>query len=153
MVSQPKPEGSKEMITVIEGQLIAILQQLSQVCQSTMVPHQVRFGPTPKRSGYNFLVPNPSRKQLISWGNYRTRGSRKYGKNRPCAIVYVDASLLNNNDPVYIRYYAFNAQYGRPNRGQVEIAICQIGDSDYALALRALTEAARNLLSGTRYNW
>jgi hypothetical protein len=146
-------EGGKEMSQVLQNQLVGIMQKLAADCQSAIAPRQVKFTQTPGQSEYHFLVPNPSRKQLIAWGNYRTRRSSKYGKNQPCAIVAADACLLNYKDPVYIKYYIPKAQWSQPNRGEVHIAVCQIGDSDYALALRVLTEAARNLLFGIRYPW
>ena len=136
----------------IRANFLNILEQLGQDCQQA-IGHPVNFGLTPGGTTHHYMVPNPSKKQLIAWGGYRTSGAFKYGKNRPCAVVAVDASLLRYSDPAYVGYYIPRAQWGRHNRGEVHIAICQIGDADYALALGALTEAAESLLSGTRYRW
>jgi len=138
------------MNQAIQNQLVGIMQNLQQNCQSAIKLHAVILAPTSGQSGYHFMVPKSSGKQLIAWGavlNY----SRKFGINNPCVRISLDASLLNKKDPVYIKHYNPDGMYGRG--GEVQLAVCKIGSSDYKLAERALIEAARNLLSGTRYNW
>ena len=139
------------MSQTVRAYLDSVLEKLAQECDQA-IGQQVEVKATSGGSGYRFVVPNASGKENIAWGACRTRHSRVRGKHRPCAIVYLDACLLCYKDPDYIKYYC-DGQYGQRDRGQVEIAICQIGDADYSLALRALIEAARNLLSGTRYAW
>jgi DNA-directed RNA polymerase subunit RPC12/RpoP len=150
--NKPKWKGEKEMLQQISYQLYGVLMELSAACGSAIKPHQVIFESTREESKYHFRVPNPSRKQIIGWGNLRLSRSAKFGKNQPCATVSVYAALLNDQDPEYKENYYSNANYGRLP-GLIQIATCQVRDNDYKLALRALTEASKNLVAGKRYKW
>lgn len=150
--NKPKWKGDKEMTQSMFNQLYPILVDLSADCQHSIEPNQVILELTKEGSRYHFRVPNSSRKQIIGFGNFRLSRSDKFNKNQPCAIVSISAVLLNDQDPQYIKNHHSNASYGRPH-GEVAVAVCQVGDNDYKLALKALIEAANNLLSGKTYKW
>lgn len=140
------------MIQSIFNHLYEILADLSAGCQSAIKPHQVILELTEKEPKYHFRVPNSSRKQIIAWGSLRLSQSGKFGKDEPCVIVSVDAILLDDTEAIYIKHYHPDAHYGR-DVGEVQVAVCQVGGNDYKLALKALTEASLNLISGKRYKW
>ena len=132
--------------------LESILRKLAQECQQA-IGARVDFDRTPGKSEYHFVIPDSSPKKRIAGGGYNVRHSRRHDKQQPCAIVAVDACLLDDTDTEYIGRYFCKANRGGDNRGEVHVATCRIGDSDYVVARTALIEAATNLLSGKRYPW
>ena len=140
------------MNQAIRADLENILRRLAEEWQHAIgVP--VKYTATPEGAEHRFMVPDALGKKRIGGGRCYVRRSLSHGKDRPCAIVGVDASLLNDTNHAYVGRYKERAHWGQSSRGEVHIAVCRIGDSDFQLALTALVEAARNLLSGTRYNW
>lgn len=144
-------EGGEDMNQAIRHRLVGILDSLARSWQNAVAPCNARFELTPRQYGYRYVVPDRPGKQGIAFADYFVRCSPTHNKNEPCAIIAVDASLLNDKDAAYKLSYFPKANWG--NTGEVHIAVCRIGDSDYRLALRALVEATRSLLSGTRYTW
>jgi len=135
----------------VQQQLIAILDRLSRDCQMAINPSQCILEPTKKK--HHFRVPNPSAKQVIAWGNLRSTHSTTFGSDGPCVIVGVDALLLNNKDPEYVSHHNKNAKYKMDGDGLVQIPVVLAGSKNYQLALRALIESSRNLISVKRYSW
>lgn len=140
------------MNQTVRHSLEHILEKLAQECEGQM-GRPVKCELTPKGREWSFMIPNSSRKQRIAGGGVNSRHSLSHGKDRPCAIVAVQASLLNHTHSAYVVRYIADTQWGRQGRGEVHIAVCRIGDSDYGLALKSLTEAATNLLVGRRFPW
>jgi len=125
--------------------LLRIMEHLAADCENAITPNKVVLESTEEGSKHHFKIKNPSRKKVVAWGNMRMSKSDKFSKDEPCVIIGVDASLLNMGDANYMEHYQVNANYGR-RIGLVQVALSETECPEYKLILKALIEAANNIL-------
>jgi hypothetical protein len=128
--------------------LWGILNDLSVDCQKAIKPESCVLENTPQSSAFHFRVPNRSRRKIIAWGHLRPSSCRRLGANTSCATIGIYAGLLDINQPEFQDHYFPKASWGANGKGEIQFAIQEIGDSNYKLALKALTQAAKNVLAG-----
>jgi len=143
---KPKWKGVEKMDQNLFNHLWGILKRLSEDCEGAITPNQCILELTKESATYRFRIPQAPRRHIVAWGHLRPSGSKKRGVNKPCVTVGVYAGSLDIKHPPFSNYYNPTGNWGSKGMGEVQAAICGVGDTSYQLILRALIQASKAAL-------
>jgi len=144
--NKTKWKGVGKMDQNLFNCLWGILKRLSEDCENAIKPNHCVLELTKGGTAYRFRIPEAPRRHVVAWGHLRPGGSKKRGINEPCVTVGVYAGSLDVKKPPFSNYYCPTGNYGPKGKGEVQAAICGVGDKSYKVILKALIQASEAAL-------
>jgi len=144
--NSPKWKGVERMDQNLFNHLWGILTRLSEDCENAIKPNHCVLELTRESTTYRFRIPEAPKRHVVAWGHLRPGGSKKRGIDKPCVTVGVYAGSLDVRKPPFSNYYNPTGNWGPKGMGEVQAAICEVGDTNYKIILQALIQASKAAL-------